>query len=176
MTIKSKCLLYSFSVNSKTRWVFPHPVWPANIANNHKHEWVYDDTYFSFWMHKTICFKRAETYVYRRFLPRPGHWYQDLRCVGRSFSHWPNEGCCITRCTFSLTHVIPRARDKLKRPTQKSFPVFLFDDTEEKVEVRFEGEKGQDAIYKITLCKYLNPDNKFPIDQSIRFLCVAHPV
>ena len=80
------------------------------------------------------------------------------------------------RCTFSLTHVIPRARDKLKRPTQKSFPVFLFDDTEEKVEVRFEGEKGQDAIYKITLCKYLNPDNKFPIDQSIRFLCVAHPV
>ena len=73
-------------------------------------------------------------------------------------------------------HVIPRARDKLKRPTQKSFHVFLFDDTEEKVEVRFEGEKGQDAIYKTALCKYLNPDNKFPIDQSIRFLCVAHPV
>ena len=32
----------------------------------------------------------------------------------------PNEGCCITRCTFLLTHIIPRAGDKLKRPTKKS--------------------------------------------------------
>ena len=65
----------------------------------------------------------------------------------------PNEGCCITRCTFLLTHIIPRAGNKLKRPTKKSFHVFSFDDTEEKVAVRFEGEKYQDAIYDITLCK-----------------------
>ena len=52
----------------------------------------------------------------------------------------PNEGCCITRCTFLLTHIIPRAGNKLKRPTKKSFHVFSFDDTEEKVVVRCEGE------------------------------------
>ena len=56
-------------------------------------------------------------------------------------------------CTFLLTHIIPRAMDKLKRPTKESFHVFSFDDTEEKVAVRREGEKGQDAIYEITLCK-----------------------
>ena len=58
----------------------------------------------------------------------------------------PNEGCYITRCTFLLMHVIPRAGDKLKRPTKKSFHMFSFDDTKEKVALRFEGEKGQDAI------------------------------
>ena len=89
----------------------------------------------------------------------------------------PNKGCCITRCTFLLTHiVIPWDGDKLKRRTKKYFHVFSFDDTEEKVAVRFEGEKGQDAIYEITLCKYLDPENELPIDQSIRFLCVAHLV
>ena len=86
----------------------------------------------------------------------------------------PSEGCCITRCTFLLTHIIPRAGDKLKRPTKKSTHVFSFDDTENNVAVRFEGKKGQDVIYKITLCKYLDPDNELPIDQSIRFLCVWH--
>ena len=30
--IKSKYLFYSFSIKSKTRWVFPHFVWPVNIA------------------------------------------------------------------------------------------------------------------------------------------------
>ena len=69
-----------------------------------------------------------------------------------------------------------RAGDKLKRPTKKSFHVFSFDDTEENVAVRFEGEKGQHAVYEITLCKYLDPDNELPIDPNIRLLCVAHPV
>ena len=81
----------------------------------------------------------------------------------------PNEGCCITRSTFLLTHIIPRARDELKRPTKELFRVFSFDDTEEKVAVRFECKKGQDTIYEITLCKYLDLDNKLPIDRSIRF-------
>ena len=88
----------------------------------------------------------------------------------------PNEGCCITRCTFLLTHIIPRAGNKLKRPTKKSFHVFSFDDTEEKVVVRFEGERGQNAIYEVTLCKYLDTENELPIGLSIRFLCVTHPV
>ena len=66
--------------------------------------------------------------------------------------------------------------DKLKSPTKKSFHVFSFDDTEEKVALRFEGEKGQDAIYEITLCKYLDPDNELSIDQSITFLCVVRTV
>ena len=88
----------------------------------------------------------------------------------------PNEGCCITRCTFLLVHIIPRAGCKLKRPTKECFQLFSFDDTEENVAVKFEGEKGQDAIYETTLCKYLDPDNELPIDQSIRLLCVAHPV
>ena len=68
----------------------------------------------------------------------------------------PNEGCCITRCTFLLT-----------------FHVFSFDDTEEKVAVKFEGESGQDAS---TLCKYLDPENELPTESSIRLLCVAHLV
>ena len=54
--------------------------------------------------------------------------------------------------------------------------MFSFDDTKEKIAVWFEDEKGQDAIYEITLCKYLDPDNEFLIDQNIRFLCVAHLV
>ena len=83
----------------------------------------------------------------------------------------PNKGCCITRCTFLLTHIIPRAGHKLKKPTKKSFLVFSFDDTEEKVAVKFEGEKRQDAIYKITLYKYLNLENELPIDPNIRLLC-----
>ena len=85
----------------------------------------------------------------------------------------PNEGCCITRCTFLLTHIIRRAGGMSKRPTKTSFHVFSFDDKEE-VAVRFESEKGQDAIYEITLCKCLDPDNELHIDQ--RFLCVAHTV
>ena len=68
----------------------------------------------------------------------------------------PNEGCCITRCTFLLTHIIARTGDKLKKPTKEPFYVFSFDDTEEKVAVRFEGEKAQDAMYEITLCQYLD--------------------
>ena len=54
--------------------------------------------------------------------------------------------------------------------------MFSFDDTEEKVVVRFEGETGQDAIYEVKLCKYLNPENELPIGPSIRFLCVVNPV
>ena len=88
----------------------------------------------------------------------------------------PNKGCYTTMCTFLLTHIVPRAGEKLKRPTKKSFHVFSFDDTEEKVAARFEGKKGQDEIYEITLCQYLGADNELPIDHSIRFLCVAHPV
>ena len=86
-----------------------------------------------------------------------------------------NERFCITRCTFSLSPIIPKAGDKLKKPMKGPFYVFSFDDTGEKVAVRFESEKGQDAIYKITLCQYLDPGNELPIDPSIR-LCVAHPV
>ena len=79
-------------------------------------------------------------------------------------------------CTFLLTYIIPRADHKLKRPTKKSFYVFSFDNTEEKVAMRFEGEKGQDIIYEMTLCNYLDQDNELPIDQSISFLCAVHSV
>ena len=74
----------------------------------------------------------------------------------------PNEGCCITRCTFLLTHIIPRALDKLKKPTKE----YLRSDWR---------QKGQDEIYEITLCQYLDPKNELPINPSTRFLCVAHP-
>ena len=60
-----------------------------------------------------------------------------------------NERFCITRCTFLLTHIIPRAGNKLKKPTKGSFYVFSFDDTEEKVAVRFGDKKGQDATHEI---------------------------
>ena len=86
----------------------------------------------------------------------------------------PNKGYCITRCTLLLIHIIPRAWDKLKKPTKESFYVFSFDDTEERVAVRFEGKKCQDAIYEIALCQYLDPKNELHIDPSIRFLRVAH--
>ena len=36
----------------------------------------------------------------------------------------PNEGCCITRCSYLLTHIIPHAGDKWERPTKESFHVF----------------------------------------------------
>ena len=65
---------------------------------------------------------------------------------------------------------------QVEKTHQRMFHLFSFDDTEQKVVVKFEGEKVQDAIYETTLCKYLDPDNELPIDQSIRFLCVAHPV
>ena len=88
----------------------------------------------------------------------------------------PNKGFCITRCTFVLSHIIHKAGDKLQKPTKEPFYVFSFDGTEEKVAMRFEGEKSQDAICEITLCQCLNPENELPIGRSIRFLCVAHPV
>ena len=86
----------------------------------------------------------------------------------------PNEGCCVAMSTFLLTHIIPDIGDKLKKPTKKSFHVFSFDDTEEKIAVRFEGDDC--LTYTVTLCQYLDPENKLPIDSSIKFLCVAHPV
>ena len=86
----------------------------------------------------------------------------------------PNEGCCVAMCTFLLSHIIPKAGDNLKKPTKKSFHVFSFDDTEEKVAVRFEGNDS--LTYTVTLCQYLDPENELPIDPSIRFLCVAHAV
>ena len=85
----------------------------------------------------------------------------------------PDEGCYIARCIFLLTHIIPRAGDNLKRLTKKSFRVFLFDDIEEKVAAKFEGEKGQDAIYETRLCRYLDSENELPIDPSIRIFCVV---
>ena len=53
--------------------------------------------------------------------------------------------------------------------------MFSFDDTEEKVVVRFQGEMGQDGIVETALCKYLDPENEWSMNPSIRFLCVAHP-
>ena len=63
----------------------------------------------------------------------------------------------------------------MKKSIKDSFDAFSFDDTEEKVAVRDEGEKSQDAIYEITLCQYVNPENELPIDPSINILRVAHP-
>ena len=80
----------------------------------------------------------------------------------------PNEGCCLVRWTSFLQHIIPKAGGNLKKNTKESFHVLRFDDAEEKVAVRFEGEKDPDAIYKITLCQYLDPENKLPINPSIR--------
>ena len=93
--------------------------------------------------------------------------------IGPSFID-PSEGCCVVMCIFLLTHIIPKAGNKLKKPTKKSFHVFSLDDTEEKVAVRFEDEKSQDAIYEITSCRYLEPENELHIDPSIRSLCIAH--
>ena len=84
----------------------------------------------------------------------------------------PSKGFCITRCTFLLSHIIPKAGDTLKKPTKEPFYVFSFDDTEEKVAVRFEDDDS--LTYTVTLCQYLDPENELPIDPSIRFLCVAH--
>ena len=53
----------------------------------------------------------------------------------------PNEGCCITKCTFLLMHIIPRAGDKLKRPTKKSFHAFSFQ--EKKVAMKVKRVKMQ---------------------------------
>ena len=85
-------------------------------------------------------------------------------------SSCPNLG--YTKCS----KIIPKIGDSLKKITKESCHVFSFDDAEEKVAVRFESEKGQNAIYEITLCQYLDPENKLPIDSSIRFLCAVHPV
>ena len=86
----------------------------------------------------------------------------------------PNEGCCVAMCTFLLSHIIPKAGDNLKKPTKKSFHVFSFDDTEEKVAVGFEGDDP--SVYTVTICQYVDPEDELPIDPSIRSLCVAHPM
>ena len=86
----------------------------------------------------------------------------------------PNEGCFVVMCTFLLTHIIPGIGDKLKKLTKKPFYVFSFDDTEEKLAVRFEGNDS--LIYTVTLRQYLDPGNELPIDSSVRFSCKAHPV
>ena len=119
---------------------------------------------------------KAETDVYRQFLSkfRNGIKFSNVSINPAIID--PNEGFCITRCTFLLSHIIPNVRDKLKKPTKEPFYVFSFDDTEDKLAMRFEGKKGQDAIYEIPLCQYFNPENELPIDRSIKFLCVAHPV
>ena len=101
--------------------------------------------------------KRAETDVYRWFLPGLGIGIKISDVSVGPLAIDPSKGCCNRRCTFLLTHIIPRAGDKLKIPTKESFYVFSFDDKKEKVAVRFEGEKGQDEIYEITLCKYPQP-------------------
>ena len=207
MIIKSKCLLYWFSISSKTKCVFPHFVWPMKIA-------VCDSLIYSIILFylmsidspysnlgNTKMFLLTTTKMSKFMTIQPSHFgcakssiltwlkqmYIENSClnlgIGIKISDVsigpsvidPNEGCCITRCTFLLTHIIPGIGDKLKKPAKKSFHVFSFDDTEEKVTVRLEGEKGQDAIYEITLCKYLDPENELPIDPSIRFLCVTHP-
>ena len=121
-------------------------------------------------MHKINHLNRAETDLYRWFLPKFGIGIKISDVLIDPLVIDPNEGCCITRCTFLLTHIIPDIGDKLKKPTKVLFYIFSFDDTEEKVVVRFEGEKGQDAIYEITLCQYLDPENELPIERSIRFL------
>ena len=86
----------------------------------------------------------------------------------------PNEGCCITRCTFLLSHIILKVGDMLKKPTKEPFYVFSLNDTEENVAVRFEDDDS--LTYTVTLCQYLDPDNELSIDPNIRFLCVAHAV
>ena len=68
-----------------------------------------------------------------------------------------------------------QGRGQVEKAYQRAFPRLLIYDTEEKVVVRFEGEKGQVAFDEITLFQYLDPENGLPIDPSIRFLCVAHP-
>ena len=85
-----------------------------------------------------------------------------------------NEGCCVVICTFLLSYIIPKTGGKLKKPTKKVFHVFSLDDTEEKVAVRFEGDDS--SVCTVTLCQYLDPENELPVDPSIRFLCLAHPV
>ena len=70
-----------------------------------------------------------------------------------------------------------KGREQVEKTQQRVFYVFSFDDAEEKVAiaVRFEGEKSQDSICKITLSQYLDPENELPIDPRVRFLCVVHP-
>ena len=78
------------------------------LAKNHKNERIYDDTSFSFWMHKINHINRTETDIYI------DGSYPSLNIgikisglsVGPSVID-PNEGCCITRCTFLLTISFP---------------------------------------------------------------------
>ena len=86
----------------------------------------------------------------------------------------PNEGCFLVKFTFLLQLHLKLGTNWKKTP-RNLFMFFFFDDTVEKVVLRFEGEKGQDAIYEITLCQYLDPEKKLLTDPSIRLLCVAHP-
>ena len=81
----------------------------------------------------------------------------------------PNEGCCITRCTFCW-HISFPGLGQVEKTHQEIFScIFIW--WHRKKSWRFEGKKCQDAIYVIKLCKYLNSDNESPIDLSIRFLC-----
>ena len=126
-------------------------------------------------MYKISCFNRAETDVYKQFLHKFSIGIKISNVPINSAIIGPNGGCCLVKSTFLLQHIIPKIGDNLKNPPKNLF-MFSFDDTEEKVAVRFESEKGQDTIYEITLGQYSDPENRLPIDPSIRFSCVAHPV
>ena len=77
-------------------------------------------------------------------------------------------------CQCPKKKTLIEKKKKVEKTHQRIFSCVFFYGTEEKVVVRFEGEKGQDAIYEITLCKYLDPENELSIDPRIRFLCMAH--
>ena len=93
--------------------------------------------------------------------------------AGPSVIH-PNEGCCITRCTFLLSDIIPKVGDRLKKPTKEPFYVFSFDDTEEKVAVRFEGDDS--LTYTVTLCQYLDPERAAHRPKHKVFMCSTSSV
>ena len=108
-------------------------------------------------MHKIDRLRRAEKDVYRQPCPNLGIGIKISDASIDSSVIDPDQGCCIMRCTFLLSHIFPRVGDKLKMPTKEPFYAFSFDDTEEKLAVRFEGEKDQDEICKITIMSVPRP-------------------
>lgn len=87
-----------------------------------------------------------------------------------------DNGNCMADVTFVLRHVVPVIGSIIKKPEeshkQNDLEVVLFDETTEKVAVRFQ-DGGQDDAYKDTLYQYFDPWSELSIDPAIRFVCIG---
>ena len=83
----------------------------------------------------------------------------------------PNNGACVAQVIFTLKHVMPKVGTVVQKSTSSGdLEIASFDETDEQIAIRFEGNASQ---YEITLSQYVDHNSELPIDPNIRFVCLA---